>query len=275
MKKYSGDSFDKTMVKNIPSKNLAGMFVFNFKPEGLKEFLKLMNLDGLANIALAQMGFNLDDFVQANKGDILFAVTDVKKDSLAAPTAQYIFAASIADKNAFNKLIVAGKKMGGPMMSNPATAGISYNTNDKYFVLSNNKNASDTYLTGTANNSFPFLDNISGGPMGGYVNFRYIMNSMMPAPTDSIGILTHDASVKMWDNMTISGGNFSDGGITQHWEINLVDKNTNSLKQLNTYAGTMSVIEKKKKEKEEAMWRSEDVINPAFKDTSTMVPGTK
>jgi len=272
MKKYSAESFDKTMVKNIPSKNLAGLFAFSFKPEGLKEFLKLMNLDGLANIALAQMGFNLDDFVQANKGDLVFAVTDIKKDSSAAPTAQYLFAASIADKNAFNKLITAGKKIGGPMMGNDAS-NIAYNTNDKYFVLSNNKDASDTYLAGTANNSFAFLDNISGGPMGGYVNFQYIMNSMKP--TDSLQMQIHDASLKLWDNMMISGGNFSDGGIKQHWEINLVDKNTNSLKQLNTYAGIMSAIEKKQKEKDEAMWRSEDVINPAFKDTSTMVPGTK
>jgi len=274
MKKYSGDSFDKNMVKNIPSKNLAGMFALNFKPEGLKEFLKLMNLDGLANIGLAQLGITLDDFVNANKGDILFAVTDIRKDSIAPPTATYVFSASIADKNAFNKLIDAGKKAGGPMMGNTVSSNIAFNTNDKYFVLSNNKDASDTYLAGTANNSFPFLDNISGGPMGGYVNFQYIMNSMKP--TDSIGILTHDASIKMWDNMLISGGNFSDGGIKQHWEINLVDKNTNSLKQLNTYAGIMSAIEKKKKEKDEAMWRSEDVINPAFKDTTTIaVPGTK
>ena len=276
-KKYSGSAFDNVMVKNIPSKNLAGLFAFNFKPEGLKEFLKLLNMDGLVNLGAAQAGFNLDDFVKANKGDILVAVTDVREDSITGQAANFIFAASINDKLSFNKIIDAGKKFGGQLVvgSTEATK-YSYNANDKYFVFTNSKTNTDTYLAGTANTSFDFMDKISGGPFGGFVNFQYIFNNMKPKVTsDSLDVEMYNASVKMWDNLLISGGNFKDGGLTQHWEVNMMDKNTNSLKQLNSYLGTMSIIQEKKKAKNNMVWMNEDVIAPAMVDTAMVVKPMK
>ena len=40
----------------------------------------------------------------------------------------------------------------------------------------------------------------------------------------------------------------NDGAITQSVEINLIDKTTNSLKQLNQYAGILSGVYKKQKQ---------------------------
>lgn len=273
-KKYNGSNFDKTMIKNIPSKNLAGLFAFNFKPEGVKEFLKLLNMDGLVNLGAAQAGFNLDDFIKANKGDILIAVTDVREDSILGQTADFIFAASINNKPSFNKIIDAGKKFGGPMLG--GNNKYAYNVNDKYFVFTNNKTVTDTYIAGTANTSFDFMDKISGGPFGGFVNFQYIFNNMKPkVSADSLDVQLYNASAKMWDNLLISGGNFKDGGITQHWEVNLMDKNTNSLKQLNGYLGTMSVIEEKKKAKNNMAWMHEDVMAPSEMDTAKIIEQMK
>ncbi len=269
-KKYTGSSFDKTMVNNIPSQNLAGMFVFNFKPEGIKEFLKLLKLDGFANLGAGQIGFNLDDFVKANKGDIMIAVTDVKTDSIL-PKFNFIFATSINDKPSFNKIIDAGKKLGGPMLSGNAMAEkIAYSSNDKYFVLANDKATADAYLAGSSNKSVSVLDKISGGPFGGYVNFQYIFNAMKPKvdANDSLDIASFNATQKMWDNLIINGGNYKDGGITQHWEINLVDKNTNSLKQLNSYGGVMAGIEEQKKERNKSLYNSDDVMPPVAVDTA-------
>ena len=273
-KKYNGSDFDKSMVKNIPSQNLAGLFAFNFKPEGIKEFLKLLNMDGLANLGAGQVGFNLDEFVKANKGDILFAVTDIKKDSIAGEAASFIFAASINDKPSFNKIIDAGKKYGGGLVvGSTEAAKYSYNVNDKYFVFTNNKTTTDTYLAGTANSSFSFLDKITGGPFGGYVNFQYILNSLKPkADADSLDIAAYDASVKIWDNLLISGGNFKDGGITQHWEVNMLDKNTNSLKQLNSYLGRMTEIQEKKTARNVADWKVEELTEPIADSTMMVVP---
>jgi Domain of unknown function (DUF4836) len=56
LKKYSGGSINDDMIKRIPSKDVAAVLAMNFKPEGIKELLKAMNLDGLANMGLAQLG---------------------------------------------------------------------------------------------------------------------------------------------------------------------------------------------------------------------------
>ncbi len=85
LKKYSGGNINTDMIKTIPSQNVFGVLAMNFKPEGIKELIKLTGMDGFLNMYTGQMGFNLDDFVKANKGDITLAVTDFKmnKDSLA------------------------------------------------------------------------------------------------------------------------------------------------------------------------------------------------
>lgn len=269
--KYSGSSFDKSMVKNIPSQNVAGLFAMNFKPEGIREFIKLLGVDGMANMGAAKLGFTMDDFIKANKGDILFAVTDIKDDSLSGKDAQIFFSASIGDKISFNKLIDAGKTMGAGL-GEGASEKIAYSLNDKYFVISNKKAAADAYIAGAANSSYSFLDQITGGPFGGYVNFQYIFNATKKANADSLELASFNANIKTWDNLVLSGGNFKDGGITQHLEINLVDKNTNSLRQLNTYAGTMGAIEEKKKAQRVAMWESEDNFPMAADTTAVITP---
>ena len=56
------------------------------------------------------------------------------------------------------------------------------------------------------------------------------------------------------------GGGFKSGGSTQHVEINLVDKSTNSLKQLNSYMSTLGMIKKKRDEQFKYNTVEEDVI---------------
>jgi len=46
----------------------------------------------------------------------------------------------------------------------------------------------------------------------------------------------------MWDNVYMKGGKYEDGGMHQSIEVNLLDKNTNSLKQLNQYMGILSKL---------------------------------
>ncbi len=262
-KKYNGSSVNKEMIQNIPSQNLAGVFIFNFKPEGIKEFLKILNLDGLATMGLSAYGFTLDDFIKANKGDVLFAVTDIKKDTgMATTLPNILFATSIGEKTSFNKLIDAGKKLGGGLASMSAeTEKITFNTNDKYFIISNNKTYTDTYLAGTAKSVYPFMDKAADGPFCGYANLQYIISNIKPMD-DSLNMASQALSLKMWDNIIISGGAFKDEAITQHWEINLMDKTTNSLKQMNTYANEMSIIEKKKSANRKSTWENEEVLTP-------------
>ena len=57
---------------------------------------------------------------------------------------------------------------------------------------------------------------------------------------------------KMWQDLVITGGEFKNGVATGKFELNLVDKNTNSLKQINQFGTQMAAARKKRREYYEA-----------------------
>jgi hypothetical protein len=277
-KKYKGDNLNKEMLQRMPGQDMTGIIAFNFKPEGIKEFLKVMNLDGMVNLALPNLGFTLDDFIKANKGDVMIGVSDLKiitdstksiandaevyKMNPGSPTFNFIFSVSIADKPSFNKLMEAGKKATGAFTSD-SSSPVTYNTNAAYFALGNSKENVDKYLAGS-NKNFDFIDKITGQPFGAYVNLHSIIKTFEShTAKDSMETAIYEASINMWDNVWWKGGDFNNESITQSIEINLIDKNINSLKQLNKYSNTLSALyrEKQKKQKEDMM-AYEDALMP-------------
>lgn len=265
-KKYSGGKINEDMVKRLPGKDMMVVMALNFKPEGLMELIKLTGFDGLVNIGLKQLGFTIEDFVKANKGDVVvgFADLTMKTDAVSLmpnngdpnfPTKQtpdfnFVFSASIGDKDAFNKLIEAGKKMSASAMDENGNPKLSYNSNGTYFALGNSKENVEKYLASSSNN-FDFLNKMSGEPFGGYLNIQALLKSFGSlAQKDSAAKVAYDANLSMWDNIVWKGGNYNDGGITQNIEVNLVDKTTNSLKQFNNYAAKMAIFYKENKKKQ-------------------------
>ncbi len=254
--KNNSKDVDEAMLKRLPAENVAAVFAMSFKPEGLKEFLKLLGVEGYANMGLAFLGFTLDDFVKANKGDIAIAVTNFKaaNDTAAIGMSNaamfksapdVLFTTSIGDKDAFNKLVKAGEKLGkGEMAALPT---ISFNTNGNYFAIGNSKENVDKFIGGSGATAPDYLSKITGQSFGGYANLQYILKSFAnEAAKDSTAKLVYDASLKFWDNVYTKGGDYKDGGMTQTIEINLMDKTTNSAKQLNSYLGTVAKLGKQK-----------------------------
>ena len=290
-KKYGGGKVNEDMLKRIPGKEMIAVAALNFKPEGIKEFLKMLGLDGLANVGLTKaLGFGMDDFIKANKGDIAFGISDLqlKTDtstkntdpdndlpvhSRMKPDFNFIFSASIGDKDAFNKLINAGKKLGGEFV-NDKNLPMAYNSNGNYFVISNTKENADKYLSG-ANAGNDFISKISGQAFGAFVNIQAAMKPFVnEASKDSVDKAMYDATLKMWDNVLWKGGDIEDGAITQNIEINLLDKTTNSLKQLNQYTSELGKLQKEKQKKQqEDIMAFEDAMSPgSLKDTSVYPP---
>ncbi|MBC7936769.1 MAG: DUF4836 family protein [Rhizobacter sp.] len=266
-KKYSGSKVSSEMAEHLPAKDIAVFFAMNFKPEGIKEFIKLTGMEGLVNMGTAFLGFNMDDFIKANKGDILLAVSDFAVDSFGRPNPKVLFSASIGDKASFDKLMAAGVKMGKAEMGE----NVAYQKNDKYFVIGNDKTANDQFINGKGGSKPAFWDKISGGPIAGYVNLQVILNAMKgEIGRDSFGLRTLQASQKFWNDIILSGGEFKDGGIVQHVEINLLDKTTNSLKQLNKYIDELAVIEKQKKESYK--YTDVDAMFPPVMDSVAVAP---
>lgn len=261
LKKGEGN-INTDMIKRLSAQNLAAVFSLHFTPASLLEIIKLTGLDGFINLFLSSDGLSLDDVVKATKGDILFAVNDVgikadttnlkdtslKNNYYQKPSATFLFAVAISDKDAFNKILNFGKKMGkGEVEKNSFQK-----TDDKYFAVSNSQDAVNKYFSGTQINP-DFLSKINNHPMGGFVDLQIIFKSLQAEfSKDSSGKFYYDRNISMWNNIYFTGGEYKDGGLVSNAEINLIDKNINSLKQLNQYIddNLKVAIEKKKKQ----MW---------------------
>lgn len=263
LKKGEGN-INTDMIKRLSAQNLAAVFSLHFTPASLLEIIKLTGLDGFINLFLSSDGLSLDDVVKATKGDILFAVNDVgikadttnlkdtslKNNYYQKPSATFLFAVAISDKDAFNKILNFGKKMGkGEVEKNSFQK-----TDDKYFAVSNSQDAVNKYFSGTQINP-DFLSKINNHPMGGFVDLQIIFKSLQAEfSKDSSGKFYYDRNISMWNNIYFTGGEYKDGGLVSNAEINLIDKNTNSLKQLNQYIDDNLKVAIEKKKKQKQMW---------------------
>jgi hypothetical protein len=251
VKKYSGSSVNMDMIKNIPSQDIIGLFAFNFKSEGITELIKLTGADGMVNSYAQQLGFSLDDFSKATNGDWLLALTDLKinADSLRKPDYNFLFSTGIGNKASFQKLLDAVKKTSSLSGNDSA---VNYVSNDKTFALSNSNSFAAQYLNGQ-NNKFDFADKISGHPVAFYLDMHKILSqfsTLQTTKTERKEMLNE--SLQMWNNIISTGGEFKDDGFAFHTEINLINKDTNSLRQLNNYFNKMYQINQAEKEKSTA-----------------------
>lgn len=284
-KKYGSKNIDESMFNKIPSGNVTGVLAINYPPEGLKAFLTLLGLDGLINMYLSEIGYSIDEFVKATKGDLMFAVTDlVTKEQevrygtgpmdvykTQKPDAKMLFAASVNDETAFQKLItIVTEKIneGGPRVTAMAEK-IPYQLKNGWFVAGDSVSV---HSFGTGNTSHSFASKFSGHSIGMFVDVQKIITGLNGFYTDSTSRLIADRSAKFWQDVMIYGDIKNEEGIA-HMEINLVDKNTNSLKQLNDYLGAIAKEVKAKEDK--AKTDMESLVPPPVIDSTKIVPKTK
>lgn len=290
-KKYSGGKISEDMLKRIPGKDVVGLLAINFNPEIIREILKTIGLDGMANVQLTKIGFTLDDLIKSNKGDLLMAVSDLtmKADSMhynfsdkdevsvqEKPVFKYVFATSVGDKDAFNKVMAVGKKFLPAQTNDSVKAPFAYDHNSTYFTVADSREDVAKFLAGI-NTNFDFINKINGQAFGGYFNIQLMMKAFeAQAAKDSSNKVVFDASVKLWDNILMKGGDINgDNALTQSIEINLMDKSTNSLKQLNQYAIKLSEVYKAQKDKEKANTRAYGDANIILDSVVAVQPTAK
>lgn len=254
--KYKMKNVDVALLNRIPSKNIVGVFSMNYPPEGLPEILKLLGVDGAVNGFLADFNYSVAEFVKANKGDVLLAVTDfdVKTQVTNIPGMEgqpnspnittdwdlkVLFAASINDKPAFEKMVAAIKdKMGDQLSQQRGLPPISYALNDNWFAAGNSEAQVNQFLAG-GNNNWSEAGKLGGHPMVFYIDLQKLLKPMGDS-TQSASSMMINESLKMWENVLFTGGELGEGSMTHTFEVNLVDKSTNSLKQLNLYIDRMA-----------------------------------
>lgn len=265
-KANKGGNISEDMLKKIPGQNVSAVIAMNYPPEALKEFLKLLGVDGMANGFLSQAGFSVEDFVKANKGDLVIAVSDFevaeKENTIdmgsgkpyvyktTRPDAKVFFATSVKDKGAFEKLIdVLKQQMKEEGGAAEEAMGIKYELKDNWFIASND--AANLSGFGSANTNHAFISKISGHPFGGYIDIQKFISGYK-AKEGSVEKSIADESVKMWQDVIFYGGDHKGDGATGYFEINMIDKTTNSLKQLNNYFSSMAKLAKERENRDVA-----------------------
>lgn len=256
IEKYAGGKVSDAMINRIPSKNVVAVFAFKYPPQGLIDLLKLMGVDGMVNGFLGSEGFSTEEFVKANKGDVLISVSDfeIKPTEVTMtdpetgnpvtiqqnemPNANILFATSVNDKPAFDKLFgILKTKV--QQFSPAITSKVHFQLNNEWFTAGNSPEQVNGFLKG-GNNQFPFTSRISGNVFGGYIDVQKILKNTAPAIADSSAKVAMDMSINMWQDVYMTSGGLKNGAFEGEAEINLVDKNTNSLKQLNKYLDAVS-----------------------------------
>lgn len=279
-KKMGDKKLDEEMLKKIPAGTVAAAMAFSFPPEMIKEIITLLGVDGLANMALAETGLTIDDFIKATKGDMLisvsdFAVTEKEKKiemgsgepyvyKTTEPDAKILFATSIGEKSAFDRLTEAIKDMISKKAGEEASAEIMnkvpYKLKDNWFVTGNDSVLMNNY--GNAKTDHPFISKIKGHPMGGFIDIQKFISGSKPSfANDSLANIIADESIKTWQDIVFYGGEFKKDATESYGEINFVDKNTNSLKILNKYLGFIAVkfMEEEKRKKDEVKFLDEEI----------------
>jgi hypothetical protein len=265
------------VINRIPSSDVVAVLAFNYSPQAFKEVLKVTGLDTYADMFLGKVDFSIDDFVKANKGEMLLAVCDpvAKMDTMkmgnevhaypGRPDAKILFATSVKDKASFEKMVTLLWDLSKQIRKgddNSSIPGISYKLENNWFAVSNSAEYTDKFLAG-GKNKFAFTDKITGHPMGLYIDLQRIIKfagSMSKESTANKAI--YDASLNMWQDITAKGGDYKDKSSESEFEINLVDKNTNSLKQLNQYFDKIGELMHEKMKMKERVVKDEEVKDP-------------
>lgn len=279
-KKYSGKEVSSELLGKLPEHNALAAFAMSYSPEGMKEFLKLLGVDGMANAALAQMGFSVDDFIKANKGELAFALTDFEvKESPASvtledgevvpynkekPEMKFVFGVSVNDKASFQKIINAidaKTKAQMDALGDTSASKVKNKLQGNWFALGSSDTEVDAFLNG--NNKPAYTAGFSGHNGGGFFDLQKIIMGAAKSNKDSASKKAIDISAAFWKNANMVW-DIKGGEAISKFDINLTDGNTNSLKQLNKYFDQLYLAIPKKDIVDDA-----DFTEPAVVDTTT------
>ncbi len=278
--KYKVKDLDASALARIASDNVAGALAFNFPPEGIKEFLKVAGFDGMVNGFLGKEGYSIDEFVKANKGDLILAVTDPKVNAVQDTLESFdqggkphiythnkldvnvLFAVSVNDKASFDKLInILRTKFEKDVESGQGMPKISYAINDKWFAIGNNKDLVDKFIAGNGSKQ-DYVSRISGHPMGAYLDIQKVLKTSAAMSNDSLDRAPINLSLQ-YLNDGIMYGSLGNGEGNGYYELNFIDKQTNSLKQLNQYSDKLHTIYKSRKQAYDISTDSVAVVAPS------------
>jgi hypothetical protein len=253
--KYDVKPVSAETAARIPSENVIAALAMNYPPEAIPGFFKLLKIDGFINSMMTKTGYSVEEFVKANKGEILLAVTDFqmkqKSDTFDygagepiitnnnEPDAKVFLATSVKDKAAFEKMVTI---VWDAMKSDKATGEITYKLDNNWFAIGNSAEQVNQFIAGGTKSKGVFVDKISGHPMGVYLDLRKIFQVGLLNVKDSTQKSALTLADNTWESVSMWGGEYKDKAVQFNAEVAMVDKNTNSLKQLNSFVDRIATM---------------------------------
>ncbi|HEX2845295.1 MAG TPA: DUF4836 family protein [Chitinophagaceae bacterium] len=242
--KYSSKGASSELTSRLPNGDVLAAGVYSYPIGAITEMIKLIGADGLANAFLGQKGLSLDDIGKAFKGDLAFAVTDVisrvdtvkyeyegKTSSYTTNKSepQYVFGMAIDDQKSFDKIYNVFSEDLNKMPSGMA----DIKTEKGWLTVSNTPALTSGFLAG--NNKPAYADKISGHTFGAFFNLQKFMSLIDSEMRDSTSSKVLQLSKETWQDVTFYA-DYKGGTGSYQFDVNLINKGTNSLKQLNQYA---------------------------------------
>lgn len=283
----ASQSDNAELLKKVPGSQLNLMLSYHFNPAGIKTLADTMGMAPLANMALNEMGLNLDDILNAFTGDFLFTISDftVQTKNLAAsvggsavkytspePSMKAFLSFKIKDQAAFAKLmqIATGREL--LQTTGPDAyligSGVYLTKKDDYVAVTNDNGAATAFVSGTTAAKFDIPKEVKSNPYGLYIDIK---NSVQSLPLDLLygkedTAVFHDGK-KLLESVIAYGGKVEGDHSSFHFELNFQNKDENSLLQLINFS--QKVMEANKREADDF-----DDIIPEDADTTTVADST-
>ena len=263
------------------------MLSSHFNPMGIKTLHDTMGMAPLANMALNEMGLNLDDILNAFTGDFLFTISDftVQTKNLAAnvggsainytspePSMKAFLSFKIKDQAAFGKLmqIATGRELLQTTGPDPYLigSGVSMTKKNDYVAVTNDNGAATAFASGATAAKFDIPKEVKSNPYGLYIDIK---NSIQSLPLDLLygkedTAVFHDGK-KLLESVISYGGKVEGDHSSFHFELNFQNKDENSLLQLINFS--QKVMEANKRAADDF-----DDIIPEDADTTTVADST-
>ncbi|MEP6466625.1 MAG: DUF4836 family protein [Parafilimonas sp.] len=283
LSKYSSKEIDKSMVTKFPD-NVTGFGVVSFNPKILLDILHYVGFDIMANGYVSQMGFTLDDVMNAFSGDIAFAASNISIKQNNSPDMnnmnadeknKYLLIMRIGDKTSFDKVMAAlvNKHLlskNGDQYQLGTSGGHSFTieTSGNDFLVGSGDDLIKMYESGNGKSNLPgdVEKEMNNKSMAMYVDVNAILKNINI--NDTSGEKSLMLAQSTFKNFTASSSKGDGKTIDGNFTLNFVNTNENSLASLTKFIAVAHNEEMAKKQNPASVFMdSIPDMNKAEKDS--------
>lgn len=271
MKKYPMEKVNISALENYPSENVLGFALMNFDLRMLGDIIKLMGMDGFANMGLAETGLTLDDILKAFTGEIALVASDfsvVSKPSewdtsykVTKPDVKWVFNMKVGDKAAFEKVMntpIVGQmftKQGEEYVPNQPLGVVAVSVNNKRILAASDQGLLTSYADGKSKVKLDegVLSKAKGNVLSMYLSVEKLVNNI-PAEDMKVPDSVLNDIKGLLKDFTVSTEPSSGNSQRSIMELNFKNENQNTLVQIVNFSKKMFAYYSAHKKEEEAAW---------------------